>query len=59
MRQYFPKTNGEKQRKICKTADYYRMKKGYTENVPMRYDVLAMTDEKITWHQNAFVHIGY
>ncbi|MBQ8591509.1 MAG: YraN family protein [Lachnospiraceae bacterium] len=46
-----------KRKKICKTADYYRMRYQYNDAVPVRYDVIAMTDETIVWHQNAFEHI--
>ena len=43
-----------KQRKISKTADYYRMKHGLSERKGFRFDVLAITEEKITWHKNEF-----
>lgn len=48
--------NGAKQRKICKAADYYRMKHHYNDAVPVRYDVVAVTDTDIAWHQHAFEH---
>lgn len=43
-----------KQRKISKTADYYRMEHRLFERNSFRFDVLAITEEKITWHKNAF-----
>lgn len=46
-----------KQRQICKTADYYRMRHGLGDNVPVRYDVLAIQGENVEWLQNAFFHI--
>lgn len=48
-----------KQKKICKAADYYRMKHRYNDAVPVRYDVVAITDQNIAWYQNAFSHLGY
>ena len=47
----------EKQRKICRTADYYRYQKRIGQDVPVRYDVVGMWEEKIEWIQNAFPHI--
>ncbi len=47
----------EKQRKICRTADYYRYRKGIGQDVPVRYDVVGMWEEKIEWIKNAFPHI--
>ena len=46
-----------KQRQICKVADYYRYVHGLGDNVPVRYDVLAIQGEEIQWVQNAFPHI--
>jgi putative endonuclease len=46
-----------KQRTICRTADFYRINHGYPDTLPIRYDVLAITGENITWYQNAFPHI--
>lgn len=47
-----------KQRQICKVADYYRMIHKLGEQTPIRYDVVAVTREEITWIKNAFYHIG-
>lgn len=46
-----------KQRQICRTADYYRMRRCLGEDTPVRYDVLAIQGEEIEWIQNAFPHI--
>lgn len=46
-----------KQRQICKVADYYRYTHGLGENIPVRYDVVAVQGEEIIWVQNAFPHI--
>jgi putative endonuclease len=46
-----------KQRTICKTADYYRLSHAVPVTTPIRYDVLAITGENITWFQNAFSHV--
>lgn len=51
--------NFTKQKKICRAADYYRMCHYYYDNVPVRYDVIAITGEQIVWHQNAFEHIYF
>ena len=47
-----------KQKQICKVADFYRMIHGLGEQTPVRYDVLAVIEDKINWIQNAFCHIG-
>lgn len=49
--------NIRKQRTICRTADDYRMKHQISEMTPVRYDVIAIQQEKILWYQNAFAHI--
>lgn len=49
--------NYGKQRTICKVADYYRMIHRMGEFSPVRYDVVAICGEEITWYQNAFEHI--
>jgi putative endonuclease len=46
-----------KQRTICKTADYYRLSHSVPVTTPIRYDVLAITGDNITWYQNAFSHV--
>lgn len=49
--------NYGKQRTICRVADYYRMMHHMGDFVPVRYDVVAICGEEITWYQNAFEHI--
>lgn len=46
-----------KQMQICKVADYYRYQHRLGENTPVRYDVVAIQGEEITWIKNAFPHI--
>lgn len=43
-----------KQRRICRTADYYRLRHRITEDQPCRFDVVAVTPEQIAVYQNAF-----
>ena len=49
--------NYRKQRTICRVADYYRMVHHLGDFTPVRYDVVAICGEDITWYQNAFEHI--
>ena len=46
-----------KQRTICRVADYYRMTHGMGEFSAIRYDVIAIEGNQITWYKNAFEHI--
>lgn len=46
-----------KQKKICQVADYYRLTHGIGEFCAVRYDVISICGEEITWYQNAFSHI--
>lgn len=46
-----------KQRQICRVADFYRLCHGLGEDTPVRYDVVAVTGEKIEWIENAFCHM--
>ncbi len=46
-----------KQKTICRVADYYRMTHGMGEFSAVRYDVVAIEGEEITWYKNAFSHI--
>ncbi len=46
-----------KQRRICRTADYYRYLHRLGEDRPVRYDVVAVQGTEIRWIQNAFPHI--
>lgn len=50
-----------KQKRICRTADYYRYKHGIGEDRAVRYDVVAIQgmgeDLRIAWVKNAFFHV--
>lgn len=43
-----------KQSKICIVSDYYRMLHGELAKKQVRYDVVAVCGNEITWYQNAF-----
>lgn len=47
-----------KKRRICRVADYYRMLHGMGDFFPVRFDVVAICGEEITWFQNAFDYIS-
>lgn len=47
----------QKQKKICRLADYYRYLHHYGDHLPFRYDVVAIEQNRISWYQNAFEHI--
>ncbi len=47
----------QKQKKICQVADYYRLTHGIGEFCAIRYDVVAICGQEITWYRNAFSHI--
>lgn len=49
--------NWVKQRKICRVADYYRMKHGIGEFTEIRYDCVTIDQGNIAWIKNAFFHI--
>lgn len=46
-----------KQKQICKVANHYRMTHGIGEFSPVRYDVIGIEQDKITWIPNAFSHV--
>lgn len=45
-----------KQAKICLVSDYYRSKHRETSQMQVRYDVVAIYGDKISWYQNAFFY---
>lgn len=47
-----------KQWKICRVSDYYRMIHKMGDFSPVRFDVVAICGEKISWFRNAFDYIG-
>lgn len=48
--------NLQKQRQVCKVADYYRCIHRLGANTMIRYDVVALQGDEITWIRNAFPH---
>ena len=47
-----------KQKQISKVADYYRIVHKLSEFIPMRFDVIAILGDEITWVKNAFYYQG-
>ena len=43
-----------KQGRICKSALVYMNRQGIDDSVPVRFDVLAVLGEKISYYKNAF-----
>lgn len=50
--------NLSKQQRISKTALYYLMEHGYTDNTPCRFDVLGVTADHMELIKNAFEFRG-
>lgn len=46
----------QKQSKICKTSDYFRMGHRQYAHLQVRYDVVAVLSDEIRWHPNAFFY---
>lgn len=46
--------NAAKQRRICKTADFYCLRYGYGADTPCRFDVVGMIGNEVTHVRNAF-----
>ena len=47
-----------KQGKICRVADYYRMIHRFSDDTPVRFDVVAIDGEHLRWIKNAFYYIS-
>lgn len=47
-----------KQKKICRVSEYFLYTHPYYANQMIRYDVIAISGEKIRWHKAAFEYIG-
>lgn len=45
-----------KQRRICRTADYYCLRYGYQENTPCRFDVVGISGDEIIHVEDAFLY---
>ncbi len=43
-----------KQRRICRTADYYRLIHRCPPDTPIRFDVVGIDGEEMQWVKNAF-----
>lgn len=43
-----------KQLKICMVSDYYRISHRKEADRQVRYDVVAICGDEVTWYQNAF-----
>lgn len=46
----------QKQRKICRASDYFRLEHQEYRHLQVRYDVAAILADKIKWYQNAFFY---
>lgn len=46
-----------KARKISKVADYYRIRKKLSDDVPIRFDVVAIEGGQFRWYKNAFSYM--
>ena len=47
----------QKQKAICRVADYYRSTRRIPLRTPIRYDVIAIEQDTVRWYRNAFEHI--
>ncbi|MCR5031525.1 MAG: YraN family protein [Lachnospiraceae bacterium] len=47
-----------KQKTICKVSDYYRMLHQIPEETGIRFDVVSIENNAISWYKNAFDYIG-
>lgn len=47
-----------KQKKICRTSDYFRISNKQYQQMQVRFDVIAVMGEEITWYKNAFFYQG-
>lgn len=48
--------NYKKQRTICRIATLYRKFKKLPDKAGLRFDVVAILDDRITWYKNAFFY---
>ncbi|MGI6118828.1 MAG: YraN family protein [Bilifractor sp.] len=49
----------QKRKTIAKVADYYRVRYQILDNVPCRFDVIAIENREIRHYQNAFPYRGH
>ena len=50
--------NIRKQERICRTADFYRLRFGVRDDVQVRFDVVAILGGKLFLFRNAFFYRG-
>lgn len=49
--------NRRKQKRICKTAQYYCLCYGYREDTPCRFDVVGIMGDELSHVEDAFFYI--
>lgn len=49
--------NDKKQKRICRTADWFCCRYGYKDGYPCRFDVIGITEEEIMHIENAFSYV--
>lgn len=50
--------NRKKQMAISRTARFYLLRHGYGEDIPCRFDVVAIDGNHMEWIRNAFDYCG-
>ena len=50
--------NSKKQQTISRVSDFYRMKEKVSIYTPMRFDVISIEKEQLTWYKDAFPYCG-
>lgn len=50
--------NIRKQYRICRVSDYYMLKYGISPDTQIRYDVIAIDRDEISWIRNAYEYTG-
>lgn len=54
----YEKVNYQKQLRISKTAQYFLIKYGLSDNIPCRFDVISIAGDEISWIRDAFTCRG-
>ncbi len=49
--------NRRKQKRICKTAEYYCLHYGYGEDTPCRFDVVGIMGDELSHVEDAFFYV--
>ncbi|MCR5597503.1 MAG: YraN family protein [Lachnospiraceae bacterium] len=47
-----------KQKKICAVSDSYRFRENVSPDTQIRYDVIAIDGNRVSWIKNAFDYVG-